>query len=239
MIDKIDSKSSKKINISVICWVLSILVIVITPFVVGISIKVAASKAKQNYDDTVKEVSDYMNIEAYNMAEQNNHVSNRISVEIESLIEDAKLEVLTVRDVEFITDETDEKGNITSWLQVEGEGSFTVDLKVAEYLYDATRDTITIILPYPELTYCRLRNGDCILYEDSRFIGDGSYSEGENLAQRQIQNGYIAVYDYFLSNAQFLKSAKNSAEQLMTNFVQQLYPDNYEMEINVVFRERE
>ncbi len=239
MTKKIDSKFIENINISVICWILSAMVIVITPLIIGMSINAAASKAKQNYDNTVKEVSDYLNLKAYDFAEHSNHVSNRISVEIEGLFEDTKLEVLKARDVEFVTDETDEKGNITAWLQVEGEGVFTVDLKAAEYLYDAARDTITIILPYPELTLCRLIKGSNILYKDSRLIGNGNYSEGEELAQRQIQKGYLAVYDYFLSNANFLRSAKKSAESLMTDFVKQLYPDDPEINVNVMFRERE
>ena len=74
---------------------------------------------------------------AFDRAEKNYHVSNKVFISIGDVEETQKLEVLTANDIEFITEDRDENtGNVTAWLEVEGQGTFVIDLRAAEYVID-------------------------------------------------------------------------------------------------------
>ena len=224
------------VNISVLFKILTFLVV---PAALVLSLYVSfrnnVKKAKDTFSEQTVSLSDKITEGAYNLGEKNNHVSNEISVAINDAIEDTRLEVLTVRDVEYITDETNSSGTVTSWLKVTGEGVYTIDLKTAEYLYDSITKTITVILRKPELTHCRLVNGENIFYQDNRLLGDGKIIDGEDLAQRQIQKGYIETIAYFQQNPYFFESAKKSGEIFVTNIIKQLYQNNPEINVEIVF----
>ena len=73
------------------------------------------------------------------------------------------------------------------------------------------------------------------LFKDERWFVNGNISEVEDLARYQIQKGYLAVYDYFVTNQQFLKSAKDSAENLISNLIGQLYTEEQGVSVQVQF----
>ena len=223
------------INISVVFRILTFVIPFVLIFVSYINYKTIVEKAKKTYFDKLSSVSNGVTEEIYSLGEKNNHVSNQISMAITSIVDETRLEVLSVRDVEYITDETNEKNTVTSWLKVTGEGIYTVDLKSAEYLYDSTSKTVTVVLRKPELTHCRLINGENVFYQNDRLIGNGKIVDGEDLAQRQIQSGYKAIYTYFLENPQFYQSAKDSAVSIVKGLIKQLYIDNPNIKVTVVF----
>ena len=231
----INSSLFSSINLTVALRVLTLLIPLVLILVSYINYERMVEKAKKTYFDKVSDISGEITEGFYNLGEKNNHVSNQISVAINSIVDETRLEVLSVRDIEYITDETNEKKTVTSWLKVTGEGIYTVDLKTAEYLYDSTSKTVTVVLRKPELTHCRLISGENVLYENNRMIGNGNIADGEDLAQRQIQSGYKAIYTYFLENPQFYQSAKDSAVSIVKGLIKQLYIDNPNIKVTVVF----
>ena len=158
------------IQLPVLCGVLGVFFIVVSVIAIFVSMRLSAKNARELYETTLDNVSIEITEDVRKIAEHNHHVSNKLAYAMENMVEDSRLEVLKVKDTEIITDGTDEVGNVTSWLQVEGEGVYTVDLKAAEYLYDSSRRKVTVIVPYPEITYCKLLSGQSLLvrYKCSR-----------------------------------------------------------------------
>lgn len=106
----------------------------------------------------------------YDAAEAANHVRNRGSIYIGDIAETDKLEVLKVSDVEFVVDDSDDNAeNVTSWLEVPGEGTYVVDLRAAEFIVDNERSSVLVRLPYPELTNISIdySNVKKILFKDT------------------------------------------------------------------------
>lgn len=221
ILDKLDISLLAKVYVPIVAIVaiatLGLTMIFGSKMIYSSFIETCNTKADETRDLVKKAVYDY--------AEAQNHVKNRISVEITDAYNTAKLEVLEVEDVEYIIDEIDEfNKKITSWLKVTGKGVFTIDLDSAQFNYDENRETLNIILPRPELTYCTIIQGEKVLFQnDSIFEDTTIIKDGEDLAAKQITDGYIAIKDYFTSNERFLKTAKNQGEIIVTNVIQKLY----------------
>lgn len=215
--------------------VIAILLSVVLAVVAGIiSVRNNAKRALNTFSTNVEDVSDSITDMTFNIAEHNYHVSNKLATEIGNIVETSKLEVLRVNDTEFITDINDKDQTTTSWLQVDGEGVFTIELNAAEYVYDMERNTITVVVPYPELTSCRVTGAKNLLFKNNSWF-NGSYENGEDLALKQIQAGYLKLHDYISDNAQFLKSAKSSGERLIKNLINQLY-DEGAINVEVIYK---
>lgn len=148
----------------------------------------------------------------YDAAEAANHVANRASIYIGEIKETNKLEVLKVSDVEFIVeDRGNNSGNITSWLEVPGEGTFVVDLKAAEFIVDNERAHVLVRLPFPELTNVSIdySNVKKILFKDDVF--NGSYKQGEELAMKQLGQADLLIKKEFAANEHFYLNAQAAA----------------------------
>ena len=228
-------KGLKDIDPGIAALLISVCIFVICIFVSICLIQHNVHKAKSNFSETVQKVSDSMYSEMYNYAENKYHVSNRIAVEINNILESSKLEVLNASDTEFITEEKDKNEDVTSWLQVEGNAVFTVDMSAAQYIYDVERNTITVVVPYPEVTSCRLTRAKNLLFEEDFSLKNGSYRDGQNLAVRQFHSGYLKLLNYFSKNSMLLKSAKQSGELLIKNLILQLYDDK-DINIEVIYK---
>ena len=172
----------------------------------------------------------------YNSAEAETHVSNRGSIYIGNIRDVQKLEVLKVSDVEFIVEDSGgNSGNITSWLEVPGEGTFVVDLSAAEFIVDNARAHVRVRLPYPELTnvvidYSNVRK---ILFKDDVF--NGSYKQGEELAMKQLGEADLLIKKEFASNQHFYMNAQEAAVSTITCLIRQLNPDVDNLTIEVEF----
>ncbi len=129
---------------------------------------------------------------AFDSAEKANHTSNMASLDVESVREVAKLEVLKVSDVEFVTTEAD-KDAITAILEVPGSGVFTVNLQQAEFVVDKARCYVLVRLPDPELSECKIdySNVKKVLFKNKG--GNESIEVGEDLARAQLKEGYLLI----------------------------------------------
>ncbi len=164
------------------------------------------------------------------------HVSNRVSIYVDNLKEEEKLEVLKVSDVEFIIeDKENNDDNVISWLEVPGEGTFVIDLKAGEYIVDNERAHVLVRVPYPELTNITIdyANVQKILFKDDIF--NGSYGKGEDLARQQLNQAEQLIKKEFTSNQSFYLNAQEAASSTIETLVKQLNPKVENLVVDVEF----
>lgn len=172
----------------------------------------------------------------YNSAEEKYHVSNRVSITVGNLREQEKLEVLQVSDVEFVIEgKDDNSGNMTSWLEVPGSGTYVVDLAAGEYIIDDIRAHVLVRVPYPELTNIKIdyANVEKLLFKDDIF--NGSYKQGEELAMKQLGQADVLIKKEFQSNQGYYLTAQKSARTSIINLVERLNPSVENLTVEVEF----
>ena len=173
---------------------------------------------------------------AYDNAEKNYHVSNRATISIGNLEEVQRLEVLKANDVEFITEDRDDNsGNVTAWLEVEGEGTFVINLQAAEFLVDNERRHVLARIPNPELANISIIKTTRRLFADD--WKNGSYSEGVDLALKQRNEASLQIQKSLLSNQFVFDSACSAAESTLKNLIQQFNQDIPDITVDVEFIE--
>lgn len=171
---------------------------------------------------------------AFDRAEQKYHVSNTVLISVGNLQETQKLEVLRASDVEFIIESReDNSGNVTAWLEVAGEGVFTIDLQAAEYSIDNGRRYVLVRILEPELENIAITKTTKKFFKDD--WADGSYSEGVDLALRQRQEAILRIKQALLSNQYVFENAKKVAISTIQNLVKQFNPDIPDIIVDVEF----
>ena len=221
------------------------------------TLTVGANSAISRYQNVKQEVSDSTYDEfyqkAYDISEENHHVSNQVSITLGSLKEQAKMEVLKISTVEYKTPEDDEgdvienilssistffKGNVVSWLEVPGYGVFTVDLQSAEFIIDNERGYVLIRLPSPELSEFTIdyENVEILNFEDSG-IFKNPVKIGEDLARKQLQSAELTMRQNANSNQDYYQAAEKGAAKILSNLVKQLNPQIENLVVDVEFIE--
>ncbi|MBD5147133.1 MAG: DUF4230 domain-containing protein [Ruminococcus sp.] len=174
---------------------------------------------------------------AYNKAEEKYHVKNEVSIIVDSIKQEEKLEVLKVSDVEFvIRDANKENGNVVSWLEVTGNGVFTVNLKASEFIVDNERNYVLVRVPKPVVN-CAVdyKNIALLKFENKNWIRNGNYSDGTDKAQEDIEKGFRLIKEELNSNQNFNKSAEESARTIIENLVLALNSEVVGLKVEVEF----
>ena len=172
----------------------------------------------------------------YEEAEATYHVANRVSVSIGDLKEISALEVLAVSDVEYIVEEKDGNNNgITSWIEVPGQGMYTVNLQASEFIVDSNHSYVLVRIPNPELTnisidYANVKK----LFFRNDLLND-SYSVGEDLARKQLSAADLLIKKEFASNQYFYLNAQKAAVSTVQCLVRQLNPEVPDLAVDVEF----
>ena len=233
-------KPKKKYSLTTICFAITAILIIISSILIIYSVQNGAVTAKEAYEKAKsKATEDSYNKfykTAYTSAERKYHVSNNVSIEVESVREKANLEVLKVCDVEYVIKSKETNNDdVEAWLEFYGDGVYTVDMKTSEFIIDSVRQHVLVRVPRPELTNCRITQTKELLYKNNKFFGNGSISEGTSLAVDMRNAGFTKLNNYMKSNAQFYKSAKNSAKTIIANLVKGLNPDLPNLIVEVEF----
>ena len=170
----------------------------------------------------------------YNFAENEYHVSNRVNIELGDLKEKADLEVLKVNDIEYIIDDGSKNdSHANCWASFPGEAVFIVNLQAGEYIIDNARSYILVRVPAPELSNISIGTASKLLFEDD--WSNGTYSQGEEMARKQMKEAQVLVTKEFLSNQFFYLNAQNSAKNQITELVKQMNPNVEELIVEVEF----
>lgn len=161
-------------------------------------------------------------------------VSNKVSIEVASVREEANLEVLRVSDVEYVIESKDDnENNIEVWMEFYGDGVYTVDMKASEFIIDSDRQYVLVRVPRPELTNCRITKANQLFWQNGAF--NKSNSVGTELAVEMRNAGYAKLNNYMKSNAKFYKSAKESATMVIADLVKGLNPELTDLVVEVEF----
>ncbi len=206
--------------------------IILMVIVCIISAFIFAFRAYKKEEKKVKEEKESSFYEyGYKEGEKEKHVSNQGSIIIDSIKEAANLEVLEVRDVEFVFQGPDK--NITVWLEVPGTGTFIVDLQISEFIIDNDRNYILIRVPEPELTACKIDYAGVKQLKFENDVFNDSIAIGEDMAREMLQDGYLLIQKEFASNQRYYNSAKAAAESLIIGMVKEanLNRDNLQVEV--------
>lgn len=208
---------------------------------------IGAAKAFETAKDTAAE-NVYQRY--YDWGYQNYRVSNEAKIQIASLKQEAKLEVLKVRDVIYQLDETEEEHSLlndlvekftkrpTVWLEVPGEGVFTVDMKQSEFIVDEARQYVLIRVPSLEVSNFEIIYGDVkqLYYKDGGWIRN-SVGDGMAEAERQAEAAQNQLMINIQNNQQFYKAAQESTKRVLTDWVKKLNPELPDLTVEVEFME--
>lgn len=202
-------------------------------------------------DEAAEGVYQFFYDKSYEAAEKAHHVSNNVSISIGTLKEEQKLEVLKVSDVTYETPKPkDQNGfegliaNITgifdaevvSWLEVPGNGVFTVNLQAGEFIIDEERQYVLIRVPNPELTEFAIdyENVELLLFEEGgAFKNSAKY--GVDKAVEQLQSAELTMMQNVNNNQEFYKRARESTEKMLMNLVKQLNPQLPNLLVEIEF----
>lgn len=229
----------KNLSVTNIICIAATVVMVVIGLVLLSGAKRAGGEAAQAAYKSAKSVAAD---ETYNMfydtafasAERKYHVTNKVAIEVESVKEEAELEVLKVSDVEYVIEsKEDNENNIDAWIEFYGDGVYTVNMKASEFIIDSDRQYVLVRIQRPELTDCRITGTNRLLWKSGFF--DKSYSVGTDLAVEMRAAGYVKLNNYMKSNTLFYKSAKESATLIITELIKKLNPELPDLVVEVEF----
>lgn len=211
--------------------------LIIRGFAVGVASAENAYKTAfaEESEKTAQEYYDW----AFDKAEREYHTSNQVKISIGEIESRSTLEVLRVSDVEFVLqDGEDGESEVTAWVAVPGDGVFTVDMTMSEFLIDEKRHTVVARVPRPELTNCKTDPKNVEIYElRTGRLRNGNYAEGVSLAEEHLKKGNEMIRKEFLSNQQYFLRARDSAEALITQLILNLNPEIPDLKVVVEFME--
>ena len=172
----------------------------------------------------------------FNKAEKEYHVANKVSISIEDMREIAKLEVLSVSDVEYIIEnENNNSKGINTWLEVPGQGMYVVDLQAAEFVVDDSRAYVLVRVPNPELSNISIdyANVEKLFFKNDMF--NDSYKVGEDLARQMLGTADLLIKKEFSSNQHFYKAAQEAAVSTIECMIKQFNPNYPDLTVEVEF----
>ncbi len=225
------TKSCLKNNRAYAHWVfggLAVLFIVLTIFFTSQAFIVGAKAAGEAYTIS-KEVYDIF----FHKAKEAHSVSNDVSIIVDSLHEENELEVLHVQDVAYEISDEDE--DVVSWLEIPGEGVYTIDLKSSEFILDNEHKHILIRVPPPELSQFKILYEDVLtLYFEDEWFKE-SQEVGVNIARENLSNAEGTMIRNIMNNQRFEQAARESAVQIINGLVKDINPELPELTVEVEF----
>jgi peroxiredoxin len=200
------------------------------------SIGVGASALGESYNDSYNTKKEQVYQKKYDeykdKAEEKFHVSNSVSIYIDSLQEEQKLEVLEVSDVEYIIEEEN-----NAWLEVPGTGTYVVNLKAAEFVIDNERAHVLVRVPNPEITNIEIDMENVKKLHYTNGILNGNYEEGAKQAKEMYSQADALIKAELTSNQNFYISAQNAAKSNIEALVKKLNPNVENLTVDVEFYE--
>lgn len=239
---KSKTKSAKKGFSPVFLYIAAAIMILLSIFLTNRIIKDGAEALANGYDAAYSNERDSAYQKLYDkyfeIAKNKYMVTNAAQISIGDMKEVGKLEVLSVSDVEYVIDDkNDNDYNITSWLEVPGEGTFVVDMQEAEFIIDSQRNYVLVRVPYPELTNITIdySNVKQLLFDNDIF--NESYKIGEEQAIKQLKEADLLIKKELFANQNFYVTAQDAAKTEIEYIVKKFNPDVEDILVDVEFFE--
>ena len=218
-----------------ICVSIIVIATVLAFYLIRDSIEIAAKSVSKNFEEAKTEQYNASFEEARQKAYDKNRLSQEVSIYIGDIQEISKLEVLKVSEQSYtIQDEETKKAGITYWTKNTVFGIYTVDLSIAELIVDKKNNYILVKIPEPVLTISPSGQYETKLYRKIKF-SDGNNEEGSELAMKQLKAGEAALKTKIETNQSYKTKAKESAEEIIKNFIYVLNPDNSSLIIEIEY----
>ena len=226
-------KPKKKIT-SIIAIVLAIQVI-LAVFLGVYLYRRGFEKSKNNTAEKIRK--DAYNA-VYGASEAAHHVSNNVTISVDNIREKAELEVLEITtSYLYLSDQEDESNGYTIWYKIPGNGVFTVDLRMAEFVVDAERQHVLAKVPAPALTqfeevYDKIEK---LKYAEHKFLSNGSVQEGIHIAMKILARAHVDMVKSFEMNQAYHLAAEESASRLITTAIKSMNPSLKQLTVDVEF----
>lgn len=192
---------------------------------------------KENYEIAEQNTYNTFYQTAFDFAEKQNHVSDRVSISVDGVREVSNLEVLTVDSSEFIIKDAYQNDKTVSWLEVKGTGVFTVDLSAGEFIVDSKRKYVLVKVPKPVLSKCKVSGTGKSYFNNTSILSNGSVADGVQLTQTQLSEGRIKLEDSMKQSRRFHDAAMESSIHTIESLIQQWNPNIPDLQIEVEFIE--
>lgn len=161
----------------------------------------------------------------YKQSETSHHTSNRASIMLDGIREKADLDVLEIdTSYIYVSDEEDKARAQTIWYKIPGTGTYSIDLKMTEFIIDNDRQHVLVKAPVPAVTKFSEKKAQELEYRDDRFIIKGNVAEGETTARKMLFKAHTEMMKGLESNQEYLDAAESSARKLITNIIKSLNP---------------
>lgn len=200
-----------------------------------IGVESLAVKYQDAYESRAAEVYNQWYETGFTIGEKKYHVSNNAYISIDNLEQTGKLEVLKANVVEIIVEKQNENMNKrTVWSEVHGEGTYVVDLNMAEFVVDNPRRSILVRIPRPTLEGITVKNNDRLFYKEDSLFG-GSYQKGTDLQIDINNDGMLEIQKSLRSNAFLYANAESVALSTVESLVREFNPDIPDLIVEVEF----
>ncbi len=152
-------------------------------------------------------------------------VSAGSSITIGAITEKASLHVLSISDSVIVTENREDNGKgITAWTKFTGTGDYIVDLQKSEFLVDQARKTVIVKTPEVSIdkdNFTLDYNATETLFFDNDWKND-DYITGVGIAESQLKEAYVKIFDQLYTNPYYYDSAKSAAEKIIKALVMSL-----------------
>lgn len=217
-------KKNGSVGTIVLYCFLAVLVIV-GILMVRKAISVGTDSFKDSYNNKKESISSEIYQKFYDEAEKKYHVTNRATINLGNIREESKLEVLKVIESTCViqTDKERSEGN-HRWVKYTGEGIFTIDLTISEFLVNNDKHYVLIRIPEPSMTEFQIlnENTEYLMYAYDKLIGNGSIEQGVSLSMDFQARAYTEIKNSIYDNQNYFIKAKESAKEELTKIVKLL-----------------
>mgnify|MGYP002625651944 CR=1 FL=1 len=185
-------------------------------------------------DNSVTEIRQEVKEAGSDIAGEIYHVKNVAEIKLGDLESCSDLEVLKVRESALsIVNAENELTGVTSWIEVIETCEYVVDLTKAEFIVDNEAASVTVKAPMPEPgNFTVEKYNEQFSYSS---IFSGSAKDGNELIDSQIREADETIRRNVSGNQDYLDSAKNAAETMITNAITALNAGIEELQVNVEF----
>jgi len=233
--DATDAEPKKK-NIFVIVAVVLVLQLVVAFFIGRWVFKSGYENSKTNTATNIRQGA-YNTV--YNMTEEEYHLSNRVAISLDGIREKADLEVLSI-DTCYLykSDKEDKERNLILWYKIPGTGTYTVDMRMMEFIADNVRHHVLVKVPEPTITQFKENYGGIkeLEYKNTSFFpSNGSIAEGEEIGRKMLAKAHTQMMKEFEMTQAYHQAAQESATKLITLMIKALNPEIPDLTVEIQF----
>lgn len=246
------AKSKRAVNLF---WIIAmVFLLILSGYLLMDTLSIGGSSAKNAYDkaqenaqkQTYRTIYDYV----YDLTYPKYLVKNQATISVDKLREESKLEVLEVNDAIYEIAGNDGpkdknlltnllgivNGSPTVWLEIPGKSTYTVNMKLAEFIVDDSSHYVLIRIPKPEPDEASIYAPDIkLLYSKEGGFFRNSVKDGVDLVNGSISDAQLRIRLDIENNQMFAKSAEESARSVLTGLVKKLNTDIPDLTVEIEF----